>query len=119
MLPPVEMPATSIGASPVERIASACSAARSAIDVPRGSPDLRLTKITRRRRANGSSRDPLIHSVPGASTPACGERPPMNSSGAPLPVARQGSLPIVLRSIAITPILHDGGSGVSRVQGRS
>ena len=81
MLPPVEMPATSTGPSPSERIASACSAASSAIDIPRGSPFLRLTNTTRRCFANGSSNDPVIHSVPVASTPVSSERPPTNSSG--------------------------------------
>jgi len=56
MLPPVEMPATSTGPPPNERIASACSSASSAIDIPRGSPLLRLTNITCRRSANGFGR---------------------------------------------------------------
>jgi hypothetical protein len=43
--------------------------ASSAIDIPRGSPLLRLTNMTRRRLANGSSSEAFIRSVPAASTP--------------------------------------------------
>ena len=63
MLPPVEIPATSTGPTSKEPIASACSSARSAIDIPRGKPGLRLTNTTRRRFANGFSSDRIICSV--------------------------------------------------------
>ena len=101
MLPPVEMPATSTGPPSEERIASACSSASSAIDIPRGSPLRRLTNITRRRFANGRSSEAFIRSVPAASTPVSRESPARNSSGAAASQSEVGKAADVPRSVSI------------------